>query len=126
MRRLAAKQHVRVFYELWPDPLLTAGGLSFINALITEAGGSNVFATIPMDTPHVNVESVIRAKPQVIIIPLEKRKMVERRRFWRRWLHKDSVTFAAINPDILHRPGPRLIDGVEQLQRIFTAAADRK
>jgi ABC-type Fe3+-hydroxamate transport system substrate-binding protein len=115
--RSKVQPHVRVFYELWPDPMLTAGGLSFINALIHEAGGENIFAGIQMDTPHVNIESVIRGKPDVIVIPLEKRRLEEREEFWKQWLGDQKVQFAAIDPDILHRPGPRLINGLEQLQR---------
>jgi len=115
--RAQPRNETAVFYELWPDPMLTAGGPSFISDLIHEAGGRNVFADIDVETPHVNVEAVIRAKPEVIIVPLEKRNLEERRAFWERWLGKGRVRFAAIDPDLLHRPGPRLIDGLELLQK---------
>ena len=106
-----------VFYEVWSDPLLTAGGPSFISDLVHEAGGSNIFAGINVETPHVNVESVVRARPALIIIPLEKRDIEGRRAFWEQWLGKGNIRFAAINPDLLHRPGPRLLDGLELLQQ---------
>jgi len=106
-----------VFYEVWYDPLLTAGGPSFISDLIHEAGGRNIFADLNVETPHVNVESVVRAKPALIVIPLEKRDIKARRAFWEQWLGKGNVRFAAINPDLLHRPGPRLLDGLELLQQ---------
>jgi len=118
IRQKVMSQH-RVFYELWPDPLLTIGKPSFINALIHEAGGHNVFSNIPLETPHVNIESVIKAQPDIIIIPLEKRSMQERQLFWEKWFGKKHVRFASINPDLLHRPGPRLIDGLETLQQIL-------
>ncbi|MDQ6952166.1 MAG: cobalamin-binding protein [Mariprofundaceae bacterium] len=118
--RQHADAHIRVFYELWPDPLLTVGGLSFINALIDEAGGYNIFADIPMDSPRINVESVLRSKPELIIVPLEHRNIEERRIFWQKWLGYTHVQVLAINPDILHRPGPRLMDGLEALQKLFT------
>ncbi|MDQ6970973.1 MAG: cobalamin-binding protein [Mariprofundus sp.] len=108
---------IRVFYELWHDPIMTAGGPSFITALIKEAGGYNIFADVGLETPHVNVEAVIRAHPDIIIIPLEKRNLKERQVFWEHWLGKGNVRFAAINPDLLHRPGPRLIEGLELLQQ---------
>ncbi len=115
--RRKAHSGVRVFYELWPDPLLTVGSVSFINTLIREAGGINIFADLPMENPHVNIESVVRGKPAMIIVPLEKRSIQARKAFWKPWLTDHHVTFAAINPDLLHRPGPRLIDGLELLQR---------
>ena len=119
--RLRPASHVRVFYELWHDPLMTAGGSSFISAMIVAAGGENVFADVKLETPHVNVESVLRARPEVIIIPLEKRNIEQRKAFWKHWLGQSGVRFAAINPDLLHRPGPRLIDGLELLQQALQA-----
>lgn len=115
--RAITRSDTAVFYEVWPDPMITAGGPSFISDLVHEAGGRNVFANINVETPHVNVESVIRAKPELIVVPLEKRNIEERRSFWEGWLGKGSVDFVAIDPDILHRPGPRLLDGLEQLQK---------
>jgi len=115
--RQRPRTDLAVFYEVWSDPMLTAGGPSFISDLIHEAGGRNIFADINVETPHVNVESVIRARPQLIVIPLENRNLAERQAFWEHWLGKGNVRFAAINPDLLHRPGPRLLDGLELLQQ---------
>ncbi len=115
--RAKATSKTRVFYELWPDPLITIGKTSFINSLIQEAGGINVFADLPMETPHVNVESVVRRQVELIIIPLEKRSLKARITFWKPWLHSPSIRFTALDPDLLHRPGPRLIDGLELLQQ---------
>ncbi|NWF37594.1 cobalamin-binding protein [Mariprofundus sp. NF] len=114
--RSRPRSETAVFYEVWHDPLLTAGGPSFISDLIHEAGGRNIFAGIDIETAHVNIESVIRAKPELIVIPIEKRSIAERRIFWEKWLGGGKVRFVAIDPDILHRPGPRLIDGLEALQ----------
>lgn len=115
--RVKKRSETSVFYEVWYDPMLTAGGPSFISDLIHEAGGRNVFAAINVETPHVNVESVIRSGPEVIVIPLEDRNIADRRAFWEGWLGKGKVRFAAINPDLLHRPGPRLLDGLELLHQ---------
>ena len=108
-----------VFYEIWSDPIMTAGGASFISQLIEEAGGRNVFSDIDLPAPHVSVESVVRAKPDVIVVPLEDRDIQERQRFWEKWLGPD-IHIVAIDPDVLHRPGPRLLDGLEALQRAIS------
>ncbi len=122
--RALPRSDVAVFYEVWHDPILTAGGSSFISDLIHEAGGRNIFADIGVETAHVNVEAVIRARPDLIVIPLEQRNLEERRTFWEGWLGKDKVRFASIDPDILHRPGPRLLDGLELLQQALREGRD--
>jgi len=118
--RALPRSNTAVFYELWHDPLLTAGKSSFINDVIVAAGGRNIFSDINLETPHVNVEAVMRAKPELIVIPLEKRNIQERQAFWQGWFGKGKVQFVAINPDLLHRPGPRLLDGLELLQQALS------
>jgi len=118
--RAKERSGTAVFYEIWPDPMLTAGGPGFITDLIREAGGRNVFCAIDVETPHVNVESVLRAGPEVIVVPLEGRSIEERRAFWERWLGKGRVRLVAIDPDLMHRPGPRLLDGLEALQQALS------
>jgi len=124
--RSMQRSETPVFYEVWADPILTAGGPSFISDLIHEAGGRNVFAGIDVETPHVNVESVIRARPELIVVPLERRNIEDRRAFWEGWLGKGKVRFASINPDLLHRPGPRLLDGLELLQKALQTTDERR
>ncbi len=120
------RSETAVFYEVWHDPMITAGGPSFISDLIHQAGGRNIFAELKVETPHVNVESVIRAKPELIVIPLERRDITDRRNFWEKWLGRGNVRFAAIDPDLLHRPGPRLLDGLELLQQALQEKPDAR
>lgn len=112
------KQHppVGTFYEIWTDPLLTCGGVNFISALLEEVGLHNVFADVALDTPRISIESVVRARPELIVIPGEKRNIDERRTFWQHWLGPD-IRIIEVDPDLMHRPGPRLLDGLEALQR---------
>lgn len=124
-QRLAAVQakprsDVAVFYEIWHEPMLTAGKRSFISSLIEAAGGRNVFADIDLESVRVSVESVLQAKPAVIVIPLEQRNLQERQAFWQHWLG-NQVYVVGMNPNILHRPGPRLLDGLEQLQAVLSS-----
>ena len=123
--RSRPRSDIPVFYEVWHDPMLTAGGPSFITDLVHEAGGRNIFADINAETPHVSVEAVIRARPEVIILPLAEPETDERRAYWERWLGKGSVRFTAIDPDLLHRPGPRLLDGLELLQKALAREGGR-
>jgi len=117
-RRLAG---LRVFYEIWHSPLIAAGGTSLIHDALTRLGLRNVFADIRQEGPRVSVESVLLARPDIIILP-DSSDVVARRRFWGRWFGSRSIRFAVARADLLHRPGPRLVAGMAQLQAAIEAA----
>lgn len=106
--------HLKVFYELWPQPLMTVGHHSFIDDVLRHAGLRNVFGKIPMESPRVSIEAVLRARPQIVVVPEEKRDLAARRRFWHKWLGP-KVRVIGMPPDLLQRPGPRIVDGLEML-----------
>lgn len=106
---------IPVFYEIWADPLMTAGKNTFIHDVLKRMGLKNVFGNVNLEAPRVNIESVIAAKPEIIIIPSENRDVKERTLFWQKWLGKD-IRVITVNPDLVHRPGPRLLDGMEYLK----------
>jgi len=106
---------VPVFFEVWSNPLMTQGRNSFITEVIEMAGGHNVFADAPLETMRINIEAVVRTKPEVVVIPSTSGDIGARRRFWHKWLK--NVRVIAVNPDLVSRPGPRLVDGVEILKK---------
>ncbi len=125
LSRLAARAPrppLSVFYEIWPEPLLTEGGPSFITDALARIGARNVFGEMPMETLRTSVEAVIRARPRAIIVPAPTTKrLAARRAFWHRWL--PGVPVLAADPDLLQRPGPRLIDGMARLQQRLLAVS---
>jgi len=106
-----------VFFEVWSDPLMTEAGRSFITEVLAAAGGDNVFAGNDIETMRLNVEAVVRAAPEVIVIPSRSGKINDRVLFWKQWL--PNVRVIAINPDLVSRPGPRIVDGIAALQQQF-------
>lgn len=124
-QRQQGKRPIRVFYEIWGDPLITSGKNNFISSLLHEAGARNVFDDVEIDTPRVNIESVIRARPDVVVIPTESRDIEQRKIFWRKWLGEE-VRIIVVQHDLMHRPGPRLIDGLEQLQQALHEKRDEQ
>lgn len=117
----APRPPVPVFYEVWPEPLLTQGAPSFVTDALARIGARNVFGSVPMETLRTSVEAVMRARPRAIIVPASTpERLAARRAFWRRWL--PDVPVVAADPNLLQRPGPRLIDGMAGLQRRLLAA----
>lgn len=58
---------VRVFYQLWAQPLMTINRHHVIDDVIRRCGGVNLFADAPTPVPHVGVEAVVVAAPELII-----------------------------------------------------------
>lgn len=119
-RRQQGHPVLRVFYEIWPQPLITCGKSSFITNLLDIDGLHNVFAGVDRETVRVSVESVVRARPRIVLIPTGGHRLAARRRFWQHWLGM-GVRVMAVNENLLQRPGPRLLDGLEALQREVAA-----
>lgn len=58
--------HPTVFWEVWPSPLMAVGGGSFLDELLTIAGGTNIYASLRAPSPVVSREDVLSRHPDVI------------------------------------------------------------
>ena len=111
----------KVFVEIEDHPLMTAGGTSFLDDLIVRAGGVNVAHEIPQAYTIINPEKVIEWDPDIIIVvkmgrPGDAAVQLSRRIGWADISAvKNKNVIDDIDPDLLFRPGPRLIDGVKTL-----------
>ena len=112
----------RVFVEIWNDPLTTAGGGSFMDELITLAGGVNVAHEIDAGYPTINPENVVEWDPEVILLGYMTQEQTSQSLADRiGWSEIEAVRsgriISDIPSDLLLRPGPRLIEGVRLLSQ---------
>jgi iron complex transport system substrate-binding protein len=113
-----ARPKVRVFYQIWKQPLMTVGGGQVISDVIRLCGGENVFADLKPLAPKVAVEAVLAADPEVIVASGMDAARPEWLDDWRRWptltaVQRDNLAF--IPPDIIQRHTPRLAEGAARL-----------
>ncbi len=109
---------ITVFYEVWNDPLQTIGGHHLISEAIALCGGANVFAALPMPAPTVSMEAVIAARPEAIVAGSDDGKRPAWLNDWARWDRVPAVRYGNLfvaDGNLLHRSGPRFIDGVAAL-----------
>jgi iron complex transport system substrate-binding protein len=59
----------KVYYEIWDDPLMSAGGTTWINDIINKVGAINIFANETQQYPTVSSESIVQMNPDVILLP---------------------------------------------------------
>lgn len=112
-----------VFVELWDDPLTTVGRNSFIDDVISRAGGVNVAHDLPQAYVRITPEKVIVANPDMIVIAHMKRSPASPTEVGDRigWSDvkavKQGKVFSDVSTDLLLRPGPRLIEAVKILSK---------
>jgi len=108
----------KVYVEISPRPIITIGAATFLNDLIYNAGGVNIFADLEKDYPAVGQEAVITRDPEIIIV-LHPEDIRGRIGWQNIQAVKEGRVYTNFNPDHLMRPGPRLISGFTRLKEII-------
>jgi iron complex transport system substrate-binding protein len=110
-----------VLYVLQIGPLITAGRDTFINDLINTAGGKSISGDETADYPQFSRETVVARAPEVIVAPsshgVEFVKESDLRRDFATTPAIRSNRIVWVTPDLVDRPGPRIVDGLEQLAK---------
>lgn len=111
----------RILYLIWHQPIMTAGGNTFLNNLIWLAGGESISRDIKQNIVQLSREEIIKRDPEIIFLPdLKDKKLAEQ------FMQKCEVLTAvrngavySLNEDLILRPGPRIVDGLELMAKII-------
>jgi iron complex transport system substrate-binding protein len=123
------KPPVRVFYQVWKSPLTTVGGPQIISSAIKLCGGENVFGNLKQMAPNVSMEAVLEMDPEVIVATGMGDAAPEWLADWKKWPKMAAVkreNLFHINPDIMQRHTPRILDGTEKLCANLDLARSRR
>jgi iron complex transport system substrate-binding protein len=118
---------VRVFYQIWQTPLMTLNGKHMVSRVIDLCGGSNIFGNLPQLAPTVGIESVVEANPEAIIGYRNGNENLQAG--WKRFPKMTAVArnnLYSVDPDLMTRAGPRIIDGAEDVCRQLEAARGKR
>jgi iron complex transport system substrate-binding protein len=121
----------KVFFQIGLDSLVTVGRDTFLNELITLAGGVNIAGEENIRYPRLSIERVLTAAPDIIIVTSMKGEgsFAQAKRNWMRRSSLPAVRRGQIylmETDVVFRPSPRIVDGLEELARlIHPEARDR-
>ena len=119
----------KVLVIVWPEPIFVAGSRTWLNELISFAGGVNVFNNTKTPYPMVSVEEILTREPEVLIVTMT--ELFNSTEDFIKWVKdKNLDTLPAIKNgrfytvmdvynDVLVRPGPRVVDALKLLARIL-------
>jgi iron complex transport system substrate-binding protein len=132
LKRAAPVERPSVFVEIWSDPLMTAGGRSFVAELVRLAGGQNIGDGVEKDYFQVSSEWVVSRSPDIILCVGMGGKSSSSRLVMERagWKGVKAVQTGRVY-DIPHgekftRPGPRVLDAIQELQACISRMAEEQ
>jgi iron complex transport system substrate-binding protein len=111
----------RVLYVLWPEPLIVPGRHALVTELIAIAGGRSVTAVDGDAYPRYSLEAAVAAAPEVILLASHSSGTgATVKKKWERLAGLPAIKSGrlyAVDGDLMHRYGPRMIDGLAQIAR---------
>jgi iron complex transport system substrate-binding protein len=122
-RAVAGAPRPRVLYVVWPNPLIAPGRATLITELLQRAGGESVTGAEPLAYPRLSLETVVERRPDRIIVGRHGQGSAEDLlRGWERLTAIAAVREGrvyAVDGDVVHRPGPRMIEALRALARVI-------
>lgn len=117
----------KVFLQIGEAPLVTVGKGSFGDDLINLSGGENIAGNEKQMYPRLGIEEILKRAPEVIIVSTMNPKGDYQKVFleWSRWKTIPAVKNKRIHlmdSDLIDRPSPRIIDGLEIMAKILHPA----
>jgi len=126
LESLRAKFHqrrrLRVFYQVWEQPLMTINHDQVVDDVIRGCGGENVFEDLDALVPSVTTEAVLEKNPQVILAPVAADQTGAPLAHWHKWAFIDAVRYEnlyTVDADSISRQSTRILDGMEQVCQVL-------
>lgn len=117
IEKLKDTEKVKVFYEVWHDPLMAAGAGSFIDGLIELSNGENVARDAEGEYPNYDLEKLIENDPDVYLtasdIPEKTVETISERPGYESITAIKNGEVYLLDGNILSRPGPRIVEALE-------------
>ena len=107
---------IPVFVQISKEPLFTIGRESFLSDVISEAGGRSVTANVESAYPKLSKETALVLNPEAIILSDSEDNKEPNEVFKNSPALRNGRVYK-VNADLLSRPGPRLVDALEQIAR---------
>lgn len=127
VKTIPEEQRLRVYYELWYEPLMSAGPDTLVSDLISKAGGKSITADAREDYPEFSEEVILSRDPQVMLHTYAHGKQdvqgdaqIVQRPGWSDLSFVKTSRIYSFNADLIDRSGPRAVDALELIaQKLY-------
>ncbi len=113
-----------VFFQVGDAPVITVGKGTLANDLIRLAGGRSISENEPLRYPPYSTETILSKAPEIIIFSsMDNRKsysdLIRRWQTWKGIPAVKSNSIYVIDSNLVDRPAPRIVEGLEALARMI-------
>ncbi len=120
------KLPVKVFFQVWNEPLITLNRDHSVNQAFDLCSGVNIFADEPTIAPRVSVEGVVAKNPQLILLAgHNQRQSAGWVDLWSKWPSIEAVSadqVKHVDANIINRPTRRFLQGTAQICQLIAQA----
>ncbi len=111
----------RVYFEILNNPIYTTGNKTFLNDVIENAGGQNIFED-QEGWISPTLESVIEKNPEVILIGEDRKEIVEEIKNRAEWQEIDAIKNGRmyVIDEGINRPSPRVLKSLRQIKEVLS------
>lgn len=108
-----------VFWHMWDSPVLTIGGGSYLDELVTIAGAKNIFGDLAEPSPQVTLEEIVRRNPDFILVGPASAKALRDNALWRAVPAVREGRLLIVDTLLTARPGVRLGEAAHSLRALI-------
>ena len=112
-------EHPTVFWHVWDSPIYTIGAGSFLDELLTIAGGVNIYADRSEPSPQVSLEDIIRRDPQIILAGVSGRNVITSSPLWKGVRAVREGRVFVVDTNLVGRPSVRSGEAAVSIARLL-------
>lgn len=112
-QRYQRVEPLRVFYQVWNQPLYTVGGGQIISDALSVCGARNVFDDLKLPAPQVSIESVLQRNPEMILVGDQAQKDA-----WKDW-PRMAARVQLVPDKGLERPSGQMLEALARLCQVI-------
>jgi ABC-type Fe3+-hydroxamate transport system substrate-binding protein len=108
-----------VFWHMWDSPILTIGGGSYLDELVTIAGARNIFGDLAEPSPQVTLEEIVRRNPDFILVGPASARSLRENALWQSIPAVREGRLLIVDTLLTARPGVRLGEAARSLRALI-------
>jgi ABC-type Fe3+-hydroxamate transport system substrate-binding protein len=111
--------HPTVFWHVWDSPIYTIGAGSFLDQLLTIAGGTNIYGDRVEPSPQVSLEDIVKRDPRIILAGVSGEKALARNPLWQGVRAVREGRVFVIDTNLVGRPSVRAGEAAASIARLL-------